>query len=151
MTDHLWIGSSEDESSADLGEVGIRAILNVAQDLRPTRGWRKLEYAHVGLVDGPGNTPAAYHAAVLALRMLLGRYDRVLVCCHSGGRALAVVVMYLAATSGRGWPGDWQADWDAWLDRLAGDARTDLPVPNEAHRVAFGEMHWRLLAAVLED
>ena len=138
MTDDLWIGDSGDESHADLGFWKVRAILNVAQDMPPTRGWPDVEYSHVGLIDGPGNSLAAYHAAVLVLEALLKR-GRTLVCCHTGGRALAVALMHLHLTGGRG--------WDERLALLRERADRDLLDPHEAHKTAFNKMNWRLLAS----
>lgn len=143
LTDNLWIGIAPDEALADLAKLDIKAILNVAQDLQATRGWYcGVEYAQVGLIDGPGNPPAAYHAAVLALVMLLKR-GRVMVCCHGGSRSFAVALMYLNLTAGRG--------WDGWLEVLRERVDDELPVPNEVHRLAFNRMNWRLLASVTGD
>jgi hypothetical protein len=141
LTDNLWIGDSADEVYADLVDIG--AVLNVAQDLQGTRGWMDgVEYMQVGLIDGPGNVPAAYHAAVLALAALLKR-NRTLVCCHTGGRALAVSLMWLHLTSGRG--------WDSWLAILCERVEGELPIPHEAHKEAFNRMNWRLLSSVLGE
>src|SRR4051812_26384297 len=96
LTRGIWIGDGADEAYGDLCSAGVKAILNVAQDLPSTRGWRQgIEYMHVGLIDGPGNPTTAYYAAVLALATLLKRSHTV-VCCHSGSRSMAVVLMYLS-------------------------------------------------------
>jgi hypothetical protein len=143
LTDNLWIGDSADEERADLAAAKIGVVLNVAQDLHGTRGWLYgIEYAQVGLIDGPGNPLAAYHAAVLALAVLLKR-GRVLLCCHTGGRALAVAIMYLHLTSGRG--------WDSWLASLRERVDSDLPELHEAHRAAFDRMNWQLLTSAMGD
>lgn len=127
-----------DEIGADLAGGDVEAVLNVAQDLHSTRGWFcGVEAAHVGLIDGPGNEPAAYYAAVLALHMLLKRHN-VLVCCHSGGRALAVAVMYMQAMWVR-------RGWDEWVTVLTERIGTDLPLVNEVHRRAFEDLRWELL------
>ena len=143
ITGRLWIGDSADESVAYYASEKIEGVLNVAQDLQPTCGWsRGLDYMHVGLIDGPGNSPAAYHAAVLALVALLRRC-RTLVCCHTGGRSLTVALMYLHLTGGRGWDGN--------LDVLRERVDGEFPAPHEVHRAAFDGMNWRLLASCLGD
>lgn len=145
LTDDIWIGSAGDEERADLNSVGISAVLNVAQDLQGTRGWRDgIEYMQVGLIDGPGNPLSTYHAAVLALVALLTRC-RTLVCCHhgAGGRSLAVVLMYLHLVGKRG--------WDNQLEILRGRTGLDLVEPANVHREAFNKLQWRLLAAAKEN
>ncbi len=147
VADGIWVGTSADARRAVTR--GMDAVLNVAQDLAGWSGWPDVEYAQVGLVDGPGNPQAAYCAAVLALATLRSRYDAVLVHCHSGGRAAAVVAMYLQAGVGHGWPGDWSAGWDGWLAAMRGSAGAELPVIHAAHRAAFDAMDWRMLARVI--
>ena len=144
LTDRLYIGDSGDEERADLASLRIGAVLNVAQDLQGTRGWKcGVEYMQVGLIDGPGNPPAAYYSAVLALTALLNR-SRVLVCCHTGGRALAVAIMYLNANAQ-------SQDWERWLEILRERVDVGLPVPHDAHRREFNRMNWRLLARFIGD
>lgn len=129
-------------NGVDLGEeMKISAVLNVAHDLRVLIGWPDVEYMHVGLVDGPGNAPAAYCAAVLALATLVARKHRVLVCCHTGGRSVAAAMMYLNVGVGRG--------WDDLLELLRERVDVRLPVPHAAHRAAFSRMNWRVLANMI--
>ena len=46
LTDNLWIGNSNDELGADYYLLKIGGVLNVAQDLEGSRGWRSgIEYA----------------------------------------------------------------------------------------------------------
>lgn len=145
LTEHIWLGVAADEAWADLRAAKVGAILNVAVDLLPTRGWRQdLWYMHVGLVDGPGNPTAAYVAAVLALATLLERSD-VLVCCHSGSRSLVVAAMYMNATA---WH---QRELDACVDVLfeRGADVNLIPEVHEAHAEAFGRMNWRLLERLM--
>lgn len=125
LTDDVWVGNSADEKGSDLKGW---AALNVAHDLRPTRGWPDVEYAHVGLVDGPGNPPEAYCAAVMALAALIAKGRRVMVCCHTGSRSVAVVAMYLHSVNGLG--------WDHNMELLKERAAGDLPEPHRAHREA---------------
>lgn len=135
----LWIGNSAD--GWDQRQAGVGAALNVAQDLRGWWGWPETEYAQVGLIDGPGNPPAAYAAAVLTLAGLLAR-QKTLVYCHTGSRALAVAVMYLQARSPRG--------WDSWMELLGERVDGVLPATHEAHREAFERMNWQLLAQLMK-
>lgn len=141
LTDNLWIGTSDDEKKVSHDR--ITAVLNVAHDMTGTHGWADgIEYMQVGLIDGPGNPIAAYHAAVFALVTLLKRHDT-LACCHTGGRAMAVALMYLHLTGGRG--------WDGRIELLKERVEDELPVPHEAHKEAFHKMNWRLLTAALGD
>ena len=127
QTDVVWIGDSD----AERGDVpeGVGAILNVAQDMVAKHTWdHGIECMQVGLIDGPGNDSTAYCAAVLALHALLQKHS-VLVCCHSGGRALAVVLMHQCVLSGR----SWQSLLDSLQERVDGL----LPTVHLAHRDAF--------------
>ena len=143
ITDALYIGDSHDEAHANLDMLQIEAILNVAQDLHGTRGWTdRVEYMQVGLIDGPGNPLSAYYAATLALATLLKR-SRVLVCCHSGGRSLAVAIMHMNMTYKR----SWSEQFDVLRERLD----TELPSVHVAHELAFNKMNWRLSAVASED
>lgn len=143
LADKLWIGDSTDEIEADLSVLRIKAILNVAQDLQPTRGWAHgIEYAHVGLIDGPGNVISAYYGAVATLTSLLTRHN-VMVCCHTYSRSMAVSLMYLNATSNRG--------WDEWLCIIEERISVRLPIPNDFHREAFGKMDWVFLKKLVEQ
>lgn len=142
LTDHIWLGHATDEGNADLEAEGVTAILNVAQDLQATRGWKNgIEYAHVGLIDGPGNPLSAYCAAVLALDSLLKRNDQVLVCCHAGSRSLAVILMHLNLAGRNG--------WDGCLDILRERVDWTLPTPHAAHRAAFDKLNWRFLSSII--
>ena len=99
-----------------------------------------MEYAHIGLVDGPGNSLASYHAATLKLCdfIVKGRY--VLVHDHdSTSRAVAVVIMAMHALERRG--------WDYWLGVISKKMDTS---PHEEHKRAFNKMNWRLISSVLE-
>lgn len=141
IENNVWIGSSADEACADLAGSGVTAILNTAFDLAPTRGWRAgIEYAHVGLIDGPGNPPSLYAAAVLALAGII-KTRSCMVCCHNGGRSLAVIVMLFNARV--------RYRWDEWLDRLSERTDYPLPRPHDAHRAAFELMDWRSLSRLV--
>lgn len=156
LTDELWIGTSKDEREGDPNTLSIGAVLNVAQDLECSRYWwrEKVEYAQVGLIDGPGNTLAVYCATVLCLRGLVDRWDRVMVCCHDGGRSLAVCMMYLNLTAGQYRPDPlaWSR-WLTWDERMEVLRRalpnTELPTPHEAHQAAFGRIPYGILEVLL--
>lgn len=137
----LWIGNSADGTNLDA--LKIRAVLNVAHDLKGSVGWPEVEYNQVGLVDGPGNPQTAYCGAVLVLDSLIHRRKKTLVCCHTGSRSLAVSVMYLEMFTPRG--------WDGWIDILQERVGIDLPVPHPAHREAFDRMNWRSMAKIVGD
>lgn len=114
VADGLWAGDSAAEKDADVSDV-----LNVAHDLKSTRGWR------VGLVDGPGNRIEVYCAALYALHALRLEGRPVLVCCHSGSRALAVCAMYSALLNG--------CSWDNVMALLCERAECTLPEIHQAH------------------
>lgn len=142
LSEKLLIGDSADEYHADI-EDGIVGILNVAHDLTPTKGWwNGLAYAQVGLVDGPGNALYLYVTAVLTLHMLMQK-GPVLVCCHSGTRSLVVALMYTNVFARRG--------YDGCLDILSERVDIVLPVPSEAHRQMFDQIHWAYLARIMEN
>lgn len=133
VTDLILVGDSDGERTAN-----VEAILNVAKDLPPTRSWPDIEYVHIGLVDGPGNTLSAYYAAVLALDSL--RSIITLVCCHEGGRAVAVALMYLGLKT--------QHNWTQCLNILRERNECEIPEPHVAHRQAFEKMDWSWLQCV---
>lgn len=155
---NLWIGNSDEEGMIVHHRPMMDAVLITAHDMVPTNDWKdKIEYMHVGLVDGPGNPLAAYHAAVLALVALVkrGEGQKVLICDHDGGRSLAVVIMYLYLL-GEG------PSWDEAVDRMM-DAEEEQPKPHDArcealerlghkdnaHRKAFFLMDWGMMSHVL--
>ncbi len=148
----LWIGDSDDEQATIiLKHNHIGAVLNVANDLRSTQSCEVgLEVAQVGLIDGPGNEPIMYCAAVLALRALLRKHNT-LVFCHTGRRSAAVAIMYHAVCHNGGWPGDWEPTWDGWLKVLEKQAVARLPAPHYAHKLAFEGMKRRVVAALIKD
>ncbi len=135
ITDRLWVGDSRDERTAKMD-----AVLNVAKDLRPTRGWPVVEYYHVGLVDGPGNRLSTYCAAVMVLSAMSDDDKHVLVCCHDGrSRSMAVAMMYLGM--------EWAAEWDGIVAQLS-ERFDDLPEPHEAHKAAFDRINFGALKSL---
>lgn len=140
FADNLWVGNSRDEQTAD-----VDAVLNVAKDLAPTRGWPKVDYMHVGLVDGPGNPLSAYCAAVLALATLMRTGKRVLVNCHEGrSRSVSVAIMYLALVANC-------RSWDDQVAVLRERIDSELPVPHPAHREAFDSIDWTSILDACEE
>lgn len=139
LADGLWVGDSAAEERGPLEFFGISAVLNVAKDMPCTRLWPNFESVHVGLVDGPGNEPALYCAAVFALHALL-RGRSTLVCCHSGSRALAVGTMYLAAARDQ--------DWDSVVQSIAELVDSELPPVHPAHKIASARVVNLLRGAV---
>lgn len=123
VTNGLWAGDSSAEKSFSSARV---AVLNVACDMASTRDCHDTAaVAHVGLIDGPGNEVEMYAAALYVLHTLMKKYD-VLVCCHTGSRALAVCVMYLAITS--------DTSWDRIVELLNERMDKELFDMNEAHK-----------------
>lgn len=143
ISPNLWVGNSHDEQCAELADLGIGAVLNVARDMQLSRQWgaKSMECMQVGLVDGPGNPLTAYCAAVLALASLVDRHGT-LVCCHTGSRSLAVAVMYARFV------GD--CEWDAYLEFLRERVDADVPAPHPAHRKAFDTIDWKILRVIME-
>ena len=150
ITDNLWLSGA-----VNVGEVltaSIGGILNVAQDLNSVVCWPIVEYAHVGLIDGPGNETCDYYAAIMALKMLVRRCKKVLVYDHEGARALVVILMYLNLKEGQIRPsstawGHWPL-WDERLKLVQERARVELPEPHSAHIEMFNKIPWGLIAVV---
>lgn len=152
VADKIWIGDSDDEQGTNIKMLGIDAILNVAYDLKCSRGWKeKIEYMQVGLIDGPGNLPITYVSAILALISLVDKHN-VLVCCHNGGRSLAVVIMYLILIRGKisdhpTFLNYWTA-WDILLEELTNKI-PDLPTIHNSHKEVFNKLPLGLIESLL--
>lgn len=137
----IYIGDSEDEANKHFCPDDVGGILCVAQDMTLTHKWQHgVETMHVGLVDGPGNEQCAYVAAVLALHALLRRHN-VLVCCHTGTRALTVAVMYMSVYSKIG--------WFRTIEMLQERVDESLPLPRAEHMDAFDRMDWSSLKVLM--
>lgn len=156
ITDRIWVGDSDDAIHSDLSVNKITAILNVAQDLQVEgQGWGEgIEYAQVGLIDGPGNIQSIYCAAVLTLHTLVGRHKHMLVACHDGGRSLAVVLMYLILKKGKTSEHPTILNhWTTWdnmlLDLYKLGKHTQLPSVNDSHKEAFDKLPLSLLESLL--
>lgn len=106
VTEQIAIGDRLDAADlAQLQSQGITAVLNVARGLDITYegGGEEfpVEYMKVGMIDGEGNLPTTFAAAVFLLAELCRRHDRVLVHCHGGrSRSASVICIYLATQSG---------------------------------------------------
>lgn len=168
LTDKVSVGDGDAEKDAARNKT-FDSILVVAHDMDPTGTWNKVNryshqwlheaglgnvvdlggvrYSHVGLIDGPGNRLAMYHAAVLALAALAAR-GRTLVCCHDGGRSIAVAIMYLYLM-GEG------PHWDEAVIRMVNSrplgSKFPLALPHEIHKKAFTLMDWGMLTRVLSS
>lgn len=153
LTDNIWIGGSGswEKAATDIPEP-IDSVLNVAQDLYVEVGWPDVEYAHVGLIDGPGNPPSAYCAAILVMHTLLvgrGAGKRLLVFCHDGSRSLAVVAMYHILKRGKTSTHptflNYWTPWDRMLETLQYEASGELSKIHPSHREAFDKLPLSLL------
>lgn len=132
VLDKLMVGSSTDERG-----VVVDVIVNVAKDLKPTRGWPEAAYYHIGLVDGPGNDISLYLSAVFALNSVLNSGRSILVSCHEGkSRSMSVAIMYIHLVSGRG--------WNDIVDTICERNECAIPEPHKAHREAFDSIDWDL-------
>lgn len=141
LADRIWIGDSSTKLR-DIRSAKIGGVMNTAIDLKSSVGWPEVEYAQVGIIDGPGNPPSAYCAAVLALTALVSRH-RTVVYCHTGGRSLAVVMMYINMTVPYA-----PIRWDDMMSILSERTDAGLPPVHEAHRSAFEEINWRQLVGI---
>lgn len=151
LTDRIAIGDHYDEMYEYRKPQQI-GILNVACDLPRRQSSSVIEYMHVGLIDGPGNTIAVYCAAILALDVLLNRRKYVLICCHGSSRPLAVAVMYLTLKGGkvteRTFLHHWRT-WDEVLEGLRKSTEMELPEPHGAHKEAADKIPYGLLEQLL--
>lgn len=154
----LWIGDHEDAKAKDLGS--IKSVLCVCSDMRVILHGDCVTFAQCGLVNGPGNSMAAYHATLLMLYSLV-RSGPTLVVGHNGSMPAVVAIMYQHLVCRRG--------WDYWLDHITQAYRNQsdrvlmtcvgkvlvnfeswvLDV-HEVHRAAFNRINWRLLTSVTE-
>lgn len=99
ITDQISIGDSDDGRRADNRQ--FDAVLNVALDF----DWRDgFKWRHkIGLLDGPGNHPGTFFAAVVLLDSLVKSGKRVLVHCGAGmSRSVMVVAAWLTVQSSNG-------------------------------------------------
>lgn len=151
ITDQLWLGTASDLDPSDHNRypvliTGCEAVLNCAHDLMCIEFdvLIMVEYAHVGLVDGPGNSMVDYHAAMLKLCSMLLRGKITSVHDHDiTSRSVAVVIMALHALHRRG--------WDHWLSVIREKCDLPLLTPHEQHFRAFNKINWRLVSTVLES
>jgi hypothetical protein len=91
ITDKIWLGNELDSFAA----MGCTAILTVAVEPFPSDILATT--AKCGLIDGPGNPPALYQAALCELHGLLAMGHTVMVHCIEGvSRSPFIVACYLA-------------------------------------------------------
>lgn len=164
VADGIWVGSSSDEENlhryyknykSDMGkDLDISAVLNVAVDM-PRKQYRlDIEYAQVGLVDGPGNLRSAYCASLLMLSTLLKRHKSVMVCCHDGkSRSIAVVVMYLTLKGGRvsshpTFLNHWKS-WDVIIKEIEIYCGNKIDDPHESHKEAWDNLPLGILEQLI--
>lgn len=163
LTDRVWVGNSTDQETVEFSariaaatgtKKFIGAVLNVAHDLEGLVGWKNgIEYAQVGLIDGPGNPPAAYCAAILTLVTLLDRHAQVLVCDHDGVRSVVVAVVYAILKAGRvgerpSSPHYWRT-WDSMVGELSESLGVKLPSPHPSHLEAVERVPYGLLERLI--
>jgi len=96
ITPELFIGGAEDSIQAD--NKIFDAVLCVAIDFDIKDGFK---WRHkVGLLDGPGNSPMTFVAAVLLLYSLLKSGKRVLLHCQEGRSRSVMVAATTLAVAG---------------------------------------------------
>ena len=140
VTDDLWIGNNHDVEYESL--VDVNSVLNVASDMIIRRPVGNITYAHCGIVDGPGNLLATYHAAILMLHTLVSSRGATLVVDHDGTtRSVVISIMYLHSLRRMG--------WDHWLGVIQSKCKDDISL-HTSHRTAFNRINWRLLSTVIE-
>ena len=94
----LWVGHAGDGSDfRRLCDVGIKALVLVAEEEPPAPVPRDMICCRFPLVDGPGNEPEVLYLALQTLVTLLQRRVPTLVCCSGGvSRAPALTAAALA-------------------------------------------------------
>lgn len=98
--ENIFIGNSQDGMDYEqLTFNNIRVVMNVAVDLNYQREFIKLPYVKCGIIDGRGNTDDRLYLPVKMISLIKSMYeenDNMLIVCHNGGRALALVIYYVA-------------------------------------------------------
>ena len=98
ITSKIYIGNSFD--AATVTPEIVEASLNVAIDLDVVNP-NKIKLYKVGMVDGPGNDPGVFIAAILCLDGMARKYNKILVHCHEGkSRSVIVASTYLSISTG---------------------------------------------------
>lgn len=118
ITPEISIGNSGD--SIKSVNADFDAILNVAIDLDIKD---EFKYRHkVGLIDGPGNNPYTFIAAVLMLHSLVTSNKKVLIHCHAGkSRSVMVTSAYISIVK--------NLEFDAVLKEVMIARNVDIYVP----------------------
>lgn len=135
ITDQVSIGDSSDARHAD--NKLFDSTLNVAIDLDIQDGFR---WRHkVGLLDGPGNHPATFFAAVVLLDSLVKSGKRVLVHCHAGqSRSVMVVAAWLTAQNPA-------SSLDAHLNNVMASRKVDAYRQELYALAAYTVLTWKRL------
>jgi protein-tyrosine phosphatase len=108
ITEDIAIGNYLDAVDLALHkEAGIHSLLCLDGELRPAdaaeMGLR--EIVSFAFIDGEGNSPASFEAAVKAVGRLSTTKPKLLVQCHAGrSRSVVIVAAYLMLT--RRWPSE---------------------------------------------
>src|SRR5258708_4351733 len=81
----LWVGhAGESGDFRHLFDVGIKAVVQLAEEEAPTATPRELIACRFPLVDGPGNETDVLVLALQTLATLLQRRVPTLICCGGG-------------------------------------------------------------------
>ncbi|MDZ4819528.1 MAG: dual specificity protein phosphatase [Planctomycetota bacterium] len=94
----LWIGNAaEARDRRLLGEVGIKALVDLALEEPPALPLREITYCRFPLLDGAGNEPWLLENAIQTVARLLKANVPTLVSCSVGmSRSPAIVAAALA-------------------------------------------------------
>lgn len=153
LTEGIWIGNSDDGYLTE-DNIKVGAVLNVARDLPGESEWPDVEYAQVGLIDGPGNEVKDYCAAVIVLASMVKRHKDVMVYDHEGKRSFVVGLMYLCLTrSERNINRTFMSCFRSWESMVeeyyTGLVAENIPPVCKSHKEAFDRMPFGVLEALL--
>jgi len=108
----LWVGHAGDgRALQEVGDRGIRAIVQLAVAEPPIQPPRELVYCRIPLLDGCGNDLGVLDLAISSVANLLRHGTPTLVCCGAGmSRSPAVVAAAISRVE--------HADLDDCLKRV---------------------------------
>jgi protein-tyrosine phosphatase len=108
ICENLYLGNASDAKNLpNLIAHDINVVFNVAVDLHyqvahKYNEHRELVQQKIGMTDGMNNPPELFVAAVLALKGLMDRGNKILIHCHQGrSRSPCVVAAYLSIKEGK--------------------------------------------------